>query len=185
MTRPPSYWTALDRVRTARGTAGAHNCAECSARAATCWSYDGTDPDELTSPQGYRYSLNADRYRARCRPCHRRLTDRRRSDLDTALVARLYAAGATARAIARLLGTSHDAIYDALRTADIPIRTTHDKHSNDNKTPTRRDQLSPFSNTDHDQEPQQYDTPTPRHPDPMARPSGPRTGHRERTDRAC
>lgn len=128
----PSHWTVLERVRAARGQATAHRCAECEAEAA-CWSYDGSDLAELTCPRrGYRYSLDLDRYRPRCRSCHRRRTDRRPQQLDTARVVRLYVAGATARAIAGLLDTTLNAVYAALHDAEIPTRTTHSSKPRDN-----------------------------------------------------
>jgi hypothetical protein len=58
------------RVRSQRGPASAHLCAECGAPARQ-WSYDHTDPNERTAPQG-PYSTDPARYRPLCVPCHTR-----------------------------------------------------------------------------------------------------------------
>ena len=72
----PTYATVHAQLRAGRGPATDHECAECG-RAARCWSYDGTDPDERQEPtRGLRYSLDLDRYRPRCLPCHRQATNR-------------------------------------------------------------------------------------------------------------
>lgn len=138
------YWSVHQRLKAERGPASARPCAECGSPAVD-WSYDGSDPSERIDPdRGYRYSLDLGRYRARCRSCHRRATTARarprpRSlsvvDLDRA--ARLYTAGASARGIARLLGTSRTAVYRALHNAGVPMRTPRNPSSR-TRTPSRR-----------------------------------------------
>jgi hypothetical protein len=122
------YWACHERVKATRGPATAHLCAECGA-AAVDWSYDGADPAERVSAQGYRYSLDPARYRPRCRSCHRRVTVAHRGprpaspsvvDVDRAM--RLYRAGASGRGIAQLLGTSRSAVYTALHAAGVAMR---------------------------------------------------------------
>ncbi|MDQ4118708.1 MAG: hypothetical protein M3235_17360, partial [Actinomycetota bacterium] len=100
----------------------------CAAPAA-CWSYDGSDPDERTDPaRGYRYSLDLDRYRPRCRSCHRRATvaqaqPRARSGaVDSERAARLYRAGASVTGLAALLDVSRTAVHTALRNHGVPLR---------------------------------------------------------------
>lgn len=123
------YWSVRERLKTERGSARNHPCADCGAPGRD-WSYDGSDPDERTeADRGYRYSLDLDRYRPRCRPCHRRATiartpprPRSRTVADIDRAARLYTAGASARGIARLLGTSPVAVYRALRIAGVQMR---------------------------------------------------------------
>jgi len=134
-----SYWSVHERLRTERGPASSHRCAECGA-AALGWSYDGADPDERTDPaRGYRYSLDLARYRPRCRCCHRRATVAAHPGtpvlLDADRIARLYRAGATARGIAALLGTSPHIVLTTLRAHDVPIR-------NRDYRPTAQDQKS-------------------------------------------
>ena len=123
------YWACHERVKTVRGPAAAHGCAECGAPAVD-WSYDGTDPGERTDPgRGYRYSLDPARYRPRCRSCHRRATVAQRRPrpksptvVDVERAVRLYRDGASARGIARLLGTSRTAVYTALRASGVAMR---------------------------------------------------------------
>lgn len=64
-----SYNTAHARVRAQKGSASAHQCVNCT-KPAKHWSYDNTDPEEKVTPEGYRYSLNAERYEPRCVQCH-------------------------------------------------------------------------------------------------------------------
>lgn len=122
-----SYWSVHHRLGVERGPATALPCAECGGPARS-WSYDGTDPDERTDPtQGYRYSLDLDRYRPRCRPCHRRATlsaaaPRPGSVLDVDRAVWLYARGVGAPGIAALLGVSRTAVYTALRAHGVAIR---------------------------------------------------------------
>lgn len=47
-----SYRTAHDRVTRQRGKASEHRCVDCG-RQARHWSYDGTDPNELSKPSAY------------------------------------------------------------------------------------------------------------------------------------
>lgn len=76
--RHASRPAAHKRISRALGPASRFVCVQCSEPAHE-WSYDGGDPDELTtsdSPRdehpGLAYSLNPDYYSPRCRPCHRR-----------------------------------------------------------------------------------------------------------------
>lgn len=134
------YRTALARVRAARGGPKGQRCAECGGPAAV-WSYDGRCPQEQVEPgRGRRYSLDPDRYRPRCRFCHRRAvvdaaepvappprTAGPAMDVDRAV--RLYAAGATASGIAGLLRVSPDAVLRALRAREVPIRPARGRYS--------------------------------------------------------
>ncbi len=124
-----SYPAVLARVTTTRGPATVQVCAECSA-GAECWSYDGTDPEERVHPgRGYRYSLDPDRYRPRCRSCHRRATVARGAGVvvlppdQVERAARLYRAGATLRGLASLLGVTVGVVRAALRAAEVELRT--------------------------------------------------------------
>lgn len=76
------YRAAHKRVAAKRSPAWVEVCADCGG-AGEEWSYDGLDPDEIESPDGLAYSLDVDRYAARCKPCHRaydrRLADGRRN----------------------------------------------------------------------------------------------------------
>ena len=71
-----TYETAHDRVRRDRGPARAHACVDCDGPSLH-WSYDHTDPDELTHPKGYPYSLDVGRYEPRCPRCHARFDQAR------------------------------------------------------------------------------------------------------------
>lgn len=72
-----SYPTAHKRVYVARGRADAHSCVDCGQQARE-WSYDRTDPDELTAtvlngsgaPVAVQYSSDPGRYSPRCKSCH-------------------------------------------------------------------------------------------------------------------
>lgn len=64
------YSAAHDRVRSDRGLASDHSCTDCG-RAASHWSYDHTDPDELISSAGLPYSVDPKHYSPRCVPCHK------------------------------------------------------------------------------------------------------------------
>ena len=66
-----SYGGAHDRLDRDHGLAKTHQCVDCNGPAAH-WSYDHADPDELTSPEGYPYSLDAGHYQPRCSSCHAR-----------------------------------------------------------------------------------------------------------------
>ena len=44
-------------------------CAHCGAQAQQ-WAYDHSDPDELRTPEGVRYSVDPRRYIPLCQPCH-------------------------------------------------------------------------------------------------------------------
>ena len=123
------YWACHERVKAERGLASAYPCADCGAPARD-WSYDGTDPAErVDRGRGYRYSLDVNRYRPRCRSCHRRATvaqgrPRGRSapvvDIERAVA--LYRGGVRTTGIARVLGTSRVAVYTALRNHGEPMR---------------------------------------------------------------
>ena len=122
-----SYWSVHHRLGVERGPAAGHGCADCGRRAAS-WSYDGTDPQERASVQGYRYSLDLYRYRPLCQSCHRRATAARTPprpgsrvpDVDEAVW--LYQRGVSGPGIAALMEVSHTAVYAALRARGVPIR---------------------------------------------------------------
>lgn len=59
------------RLRTQRGRATEHECADCSGQAAE-WAYDHGDPDERVDERNGPYSVDPDRYRPLCRSCHHR-----------------------------------------------------------------------------------------------------------------
>lgn len=63
------YRAAHQRIQTDRGPASSHNCVDCGAQAQH-WTYDHEDPNELTSPIGLPYTLNAGHYHPRCVSCH-------------------------------------------------------------------------------------------------------------------
>ena len=63
------YRAAHWRLVRDRGPAYAHPCVDCGGAAAH-WSYQHDDTNELMSPNGFPYSLDADHYRTRCVPCH-------------------------------------------------------------------------------------------------------------------
>ena len=67
------------RVAKLWGRAAEHPCITCGQPAAQ-WSYDGTDPSELTDPKtGWLYSIWPEFYAPRCTSCHRRLDFDRRA----------------------------------------------------------------------------------------------------------
>lgn len=77
MTTPPNpltYAQAHARLTAARGRAAEHACQHCGS-AAVCWAYDHSDPSPLFEAKPFRsplaYSLDHDRYRPLCGPCHR------------------------------------------------------------------------------------------------------------------
>lgn len=145
--RGVGYRAAHKHLRAERGAAAGQECAECGG-AAALWSYDGTDPHERIEPaRGRRYSLDPDRYRPRCRFCHRRAAvdrgavlpstiGRAAPDLDVERAARLYQAGASARGIGALLRVSPDAILRALRAHGVPIRPSRRTRHPHRTTPT-------------------------------------------------
>jgi hypothetical protein len=78
---PPCYTSLHFQLREARGRAANLDCVECG-EAAHEWSYDHSDPNELTEARRgrqVRYSLDHDRYRPMCRSCHTAF-DARESD---------------------------------------------------------------------------------------------------------
>jgi len=64
-----TYSGAHIRVRTQRGRASEHQCEHCDAQAQH-WAYDHTDPDDLQSPRGERYSADPAHYLPLCVSCH-------------------------------------------------------------------------------------------------------------------
>ena len=70
------YNGAHDRVRSEKGSASEHPCAECH-RPAQHWAYDHSDPDQLIwdgsngRNKGQAYSLKPDHYLPMCVPCHK------------------------------------------------------------------------------------------------------------------
>jgi hypothetical protein len=71
---PPTYRAMHYRVRATRGKASEHACP-CGAQAAE-WAYDKLDPDERIGDDHGRpvpYSLDVERYVAKCVSCHRRM----------------------------------------------------------------------------------------------------------------
>lgn len=76
------YWTGEDatydavhfRVKTRRGPARQYPCVgpDCHRQAAQ-WAYTHGDPDEKSSPEGWLYSLDINRYAPMCRFCHKAL----------------------------------------------------------------------------------------------------------------
>ncbi len=122
-----SYWSVLQRLGGERGPARGQTCTDCGG-AALSWSYDRADPDERTSPEGYRYSLNLDHYRPRCRPCHRRATNAGAAPRAKAAVEDveravwLYERGVSAAGIGAVFGVSRTAVLNALRSHGVIIR---------------------------------------------------------------
>lgn len=66
-----AYSAVHGRLRRDLGPANLLRCIDCDAQASH-WSYDHTDPDEVTDANGLPYSLNADYYQPRCVSCHKR-----------------------------------------------------------------------------------------------------------------
>lgn len=122
-----SYWSVHERLRVERGPAAVRACADCG-RTARSWSYDGADPEERTSSEGYRYSLDLDRYRPRCQPCHRRATNARTGArpgsalADVEQAAWLYERGVSAAGVGAVLGVSRTTVLHALRASGVAIR---------------------------------------------------------------
>lgn len=78
-----TYNTAHKRVRWARGRARDHACVDCGNRANE-WSYDHSDPNEMTQMVRRRdrrtpmtYSADVNRYQPRCHECHAQFDGRR------------------------------------------------------------------------------------------------------------
>lgn len=73
----PKYRAVHARLAKERGKASSHVCDRCGAKARS-WSYDGSDPNELTEigKTGYRkemvirYSTDLNRYQPLCNGCH-------------------------------------------------------------------------------------------------------------------
>lgn len=74
--RPVSmtYGAVHVRIRKANGSARDQLCADCGARPGHSWSYDHSDPAELTGEHTpgvpVQYSADPMHYQPRCRPCH-------------------------------------------------------------------------------------------------------------------
>lgn len=58
------------RLRSMRGAASAYDCRHCG-RLAAHWAYDHADPEELTAPEGWPFSLDPAHYMPLCASCHR------------------------------------------------------------------------------------------------------------------
>ena len=102
----PSHRAVRQQLRAVRGPVEAHPCWSCGGRAVV-WSHDGA---------GAGRGLDATRYRAACRVCHRH-------PFDADRVVRLYRAGASLRGIAALLGVGTTTVRRTLRLRDVPTRT--------------------------------------------------------------
>jgi hypothetical protein len=118
------------------------------------WSYDGTDPGERICPaRGYFYSLDPNRYRPRCQPCHRRATtvllgqrDRPpRRTLAAGLAsaesaagraAWLYARGVSLRGIGEELGISASTAGRLLRAHGATLHRPGGRHRSTTGAPS-------------------------------------------------
>ena len=69
-------------VHSRLGPVAGRNC-RCGD-AAEEWAYDHGDPEELTDEIGRPYSLDQDRYKPMCRPCHRKYDADYRKETGTA-----------------------------------------------------------------------------------------------------
>ena len=84
-----SYLTAHRRVHADRGRASLYACIECGG-AAQDWSYDGTDPNEVSGEWAggsgrtfiAHYSLKPEFYSPRCKPCHRAFDSNQKEELS-------------------------------------------------------------------------------------------------------
>jgi len=68
----PGYRALHQRLDSKRGKASSFACVDCGERAEQ-WSYDHSDPDEVTGLNGHDsciYSTDLTRYQPRCIPCH-------------------------------------------------------------------------------------------------------------------
>jgi hypothetical protein len=86
------YRTAHDRVVRRWGKASEHSCIDCGDQAVS-WSYNGTDPEELSGPgrptadgsfSVQRWSADPSHYSPRCHRCHKRfdVPARRRQHIE-------------------------------------------------------------------------------------------------------
>lgn len=73
------YAGAHYRVKSVKGRAKDHRCAECGTWAEE-WAYIGGDPEELAElrrpkgvPRVIAYSVHPEYYRPLCKPCHARV----------------------------------------------------------------------------------------------------------------
>ena len=66
-----SYVGVHNKLASERGSARAHTCTRCGKQAAE-WAYNNSSSDELTDPQGRKFSPNLDDYEPMCFGCHRR-----------------------------------------------------------------------------------------------------------------
>ena len=71
MPKQIAYYSAHRRVWRVKGKAVEHACVRCGGQASE-WAYKHDDPcpNEWTSPRGYKYSGDVDRYAPMCHPCH-------------------------------------------------------------------------------------------------------------------
>ena len=72
----PAYAAMHQRIKAKYGPARTHDCVGCGGQAAD-WSYDHTDPEELSSVQDFmgnlievHYSTDPEHYSPRCKSCH-------------------------------------------------------------------------------------------------------------------
>jgi hypothetical protein len=68
----PGYRALHQRLNKTRGKASSFACVGCGEQAEE-WSYDHSDPDELTGLNGRTpsiYSMDLTHYQPRCVPCH-------------------------------------------------------------------------------------------------------------------
>jgi hypothetical protein len=113
-------------VVAARGKAAEHRCPECGAPA-DVWSYDNSDPRELTDPAtGSAYSPDPARYQPKCRSDQRRADwahrRRDRPPLDVDACRQLYSDGCSTKGIGKIFGYTAGDVRDVLRAAGVEIR---------------------------------------------------------------
>lgn len=118
-----SYASVHQRLGRTRGPAKSHACADCAAPAQQ-WSYDHSDPNELTAAEG-AYSLDPEHYVPKCVRCHKRADLARKpvtltAPLDPDVVRLLHAQGVRAAAIARRLGVSSNTVRRAFVRLGLP-----------------------------------------------------------------
>lgn len=76
--RPMTYSRAHKLIGRIKGPAFMFACEDCYEPAKE-WSYDHTDPNPLVSVSGMEYSLDTERYHARCSSCHVKFDAARRA----------------------------------------------------------------------------------------------------------
>ena len=62
------------RLYRSRGPAKEHNCVECGNQARD-WAYQYSDPNEVDTPEGRKYSISMEHYSPMCRRCHIRFDE--------------------------------------------------------------------------------------------------------------